>query len=289
MPHTCLTRPPVPFIVGIGRSGTTLLRLMLDSHSTLAIPPETNFADAVVAFEEGGVTAAVEAVVGSPFWGDYNMSVDEFAQRVRSRELANIADLLRVFYEFYAELRGKSRWGNKTPYHLPSMSLIKGMVPEAHFVHIVRDGRDVALSMMPLWFGPNDVRGVARQWSRGLKSARLQAKSLPFYLEIRYEDLIRDPGLVLRELCEFLELEWEPSMLEYHRHAGERLSAELGDTFEAGRHVSVSERLQLWRLVDRPPQLDRVERWRREMSGADVRAFESLAGETLEAFGYELS
>jgi hypothetical protein len=121
-----------------------------------------------------------------------------------------------------------------------------------------------------------------------LMSARRQVQDLPFYTEIRFEDLLRGPSPVLQALCEFLELEWEPAMLDYHLHARERLSAELGDVFEAGRHVSVAERLRIWRLVDRPPQLDRIERWRREMSEEDVRAFEAIAGETLQAFGYEL-
>lgn len=266
-----------------------MLRLMLDSHSSLAIPPETDFAAALDAFDEGGPPAAIDAVVGSPFWADYNMSVDEFTRRVEQRQPDNVGDLLRAFFELYAELRGKPRWGNKTPYHLTNMVEVQDLVPEARFVHIVRDGRDVALSTVPLWFGPNDVATVAQKWSRGLVSARRQAPSLSFYTEVVYESLIREPRPVLEGLCEFLQLEWEPAMLEYHLHARERLSSELGDVFEAGRHVPAEERLRIWGLVDRPPQLDRVERWRREMSLEDVRAFESLAAPTLEQFGYELS
>jgi sulfotransferase family protein len=281
--------PPVPFIVGMGRSGTTLLRLMLDSHSELAIPPETNFAAALDAFEGGGAAAAVDAVVASPFWNDYNMSAQELAWRVEQRNPANVAEVLRTFFELYAELRGKSRWGNKTPYLLLNMDDVEEMIPEARFVHIVRDGRDVALSTIPLWFGPNDVATAARKWSDGLTSARRQAERLSSYTEIRFEELVRDPRPILETLCNFLELKWEPAILDYHLQAHERLSEELGDVFEAGRHVSVEERLQIWHLVDRPLQPDRIARWRREMSATDVLAFEEVAGEALEAFGYELS
>lgn len=280
---------PAPFIVGVGRSGTTLLRMMLDSHSTLAIPPETNFGAAPPAFERGGVKAAVEAMVASEFWGDYNLPADDFARWVDDRGVTTLSDVLRAFYELYAERRGKSRWGNKTPYHLARMTLIQEILPEACFIHLVRDGRDVALSTVPVWFGADDVAGVAKEWAWGLMAARRQAPELNSYTEVRYEDLVREPAATLRGLCELLELEWEEGMLEYHRHAAERLSAELGDTVEGGRPVSKEERLRIWKLLDQPPRADRVECWRREMDAADVRAFEAVGGEALETFGYELS
>jgi hypothetical protein len=282
-------RPPAPFIVGMGRSGTTLLRMMLDAHSTLAIPPEANFRSALTAFERGGADAAVEAIVGNELWADYGLSAEELAHRVRKREPQAFADVLRTFYELYAERRGKPRWGNKTPYFIARMTLVQEHIPEARFVHIVRDGRDVALSTVPVWFGPNDVVGVAREWRQMLGLARRQAPSLMHYAEVRYEDLVRDPATVLRRLCELLELEWEPSMLDYHRHAAGQLASELGDVVEGGRRVSADERMAIHPLIGRPPQLDRVERWRREMDPADVRAFESVAAETLRTFGYELS
>jgi hypothetical protein len=288
LPVTGAARPPAPFIVGVGRSGTTLLRLMLDSHSTLAIPPEANFGSALTAFEQGGVGPAVEAMVGNELWNDYNLPAEQFAHRVESRRPEAFADVLRVFYEFYAELHGKSRWGNKTPYFLARMTRVQQVLPEARFVHIVRDGRDVALSTVPIWFGPSEVTGVALEWSRMLGLARRQADSLDHYTEVRYEDLIREPTGTLQCLCEFLELEWEPAMLDYHRHAAARLSSELGDVVEGGRRVSAGERLAIHRFVDRPPLLDRVERWRREMGAADLRAFEAIAGKTLREFGYEL-
>jgi Sulfotransferase family len=281
--------PPAPFIVGVGRSGTTLLRLMLDAHSTLAIPPEVNFRAALDAFERAGVDAAVQAIVANELWGDYNLPADEFEHRVERRHPRQFPDVLRVFYEFYAERQGKRRWGNKTPYFLARMTSIQRLIPEARFVHIVRDGRDVALSTVPIWFGPDDVPGVAREWSGMLSLARRQAGELDHYIEIRYEDLVCEPESVLRELCEFLELEWEPAMLDYHRDAAERLSSELDDVVEGGLQVSGGERRAIHRLVDRPPQLDRVECWRREMNTSDRRAFEAIAGDTLREFGYEVA
>jgi Sulfotransferase family len=282
-----LTRPPAPFVVGMSRSGTTLLRMMLDAHSQLAIPPETNFHDAIGAFRRRGATAAAETIVCGELWGDYKLPAEEFYKRVEVRRDDSLGEVLRAFFELYAERQGKPRWGNKTPYYAMRMTLLEEILPEARFVHIVRDGRDVALSTVPVWFGASDLAGVAKEWSDMLVLARSQVEDLSFYTEIHYEDLVRDPASTLKRVCEFLELEWEPVMLDYHRHSAARLASELGDVNEVGRIVTREERLHIHRLIGRPPQADRAERWRREMSAADVRAFHEIAGETLRAFGYQ--
>lgn len=279
---------PAPFVVGAARSGTTLLRMMLDAHPQLAIPPETNFQNALEAFEQESVEASVETIVSGNLWGDYNLAADELRRRVRARRPEEFGEVMRVFFELYAEGRGKPRWGNKTPYYVLRMDLIQRLLPEAHFVHIIRDGRDVALSTVPVWFGAGDVSGAAEEWARTLATARRQAERLSHYTEVRYEDLVRDPVPTLKRICEFLELEWDPAMLDYHRASADRLAVELGDVREAGRLVPRSERLAIHRLIGRPPQAERAGRWRREMSAEDIRAFEAVAGDTLRAFAYEL-
>jgi Sulfotransferase family len=283
-----MTRPPAPFIVGMGRSGTTLLRMMLDAHPELAIPAETHFAPAVRAYDRGGPDAAVEAIVGNGLWGEYGLSAEEFAQRVEQVRPAGVGEVLRAFYELYAERRGKPRWGDKSPYYVTVMTHLQELLPEARFVHVVRDGRDVALSTIPLWFGPDDVAGVAREWCEKLAAARRQAPALPFYTEIRYEDLVREPAAVLEPICEFLELEWTPALLDYHRDAAQKLAGEIGDLRQNGRVLSAEERRGIHSLIGRPPQLDRIERWRREMSTTDRELFDRVAADTLVTHGYEV-
>jgi hypothetical protein len=280
--------PPAPFIVGTGRCGSTLLRLMLDANSRLAIPPETNFVAAGRAFALGGAMSAAEALVEGPPWGDFNLSADEFVDRVREQRPDSFGGVLRIFYKLYAESRGKSRWGDKTPLYTLGIALIHEQLPEARFVHLIRDGRDVALSMMPLPFGPDTVTDMAHHWRRTLEKTRSRGRRLPYYTEVRYEDLVRDPAGILRRLCDFLDLDWEPAMLDYHQDASRRMSSELGDLVLPKLTLSRSTRLDIHRRLDRPPQTDRVERWREEMSPADRRAFEGIAGETLEELGYEV-
>jgi hypothetical protein len=264
--------------------------MMLDAHSQLAIPPETNFGPPRRAFEEGGVSAALEKLVAAPAWGDFGLDPDELARGVERRRPRSYGELMRLFYETYAERQGKRRWGDKSPYYVVAMERIHGQLPEASFVHVIRDGRDVALSINPLWFGPETVAEAARMWVDTLASAREQARSLPRYLEVRYEDLVREPAATLRRVCDFVELAWEPSMLDYHRGAAERIASETASqALPGGGALSRERRMAIHRYVGLPPQADRTERWRREMSGADLRTFEAIAGDTLLTFGYELS
>lgn len=279
-------RAPAPFVVGVGRSGTTLLRMMLDAHPQLAIPAETHFAPAVRAFERGGAEAAVAAILGNGLWADYGLQADELVRRVGLRRPTGVGEVMRVFYELYAESRGKPRWGDKSPNYVTVMTYLQELLPEARFIHVIRDGRDVALSTMSLWFGPDDVAGVAREWSEKLAVAQRQAGELDFYHELRYEDLVGDPEISLRRVCDFLDLEWRPAMLEYHRTAEVRL-AEFGDLRRNGRLIGAAERRAIHRLLVQPPRPDRSGRWRTEMSVADRELFAGIAAETLDAYGYE--
>ena len=286
-------RPAAPFVVGVARSGTTLLRMMLDSHPALAIPPETHFAGrAIAAFAPGGggVEAAVAAIVEGRFWPDFGIPVEEFADAVASRADPTPGDLLRVFYETYATRAGKRRWGDKTPPYLERMGEIHAVLPEARFVHVIRDGRDVALSAIPLWFGPGSVEEAARQWRDRIAAARERARELlPAYLEVRYEDLVRGPRDTLAAVCEFLDLPWDSAMLDYHRRAEAqlaRLDSEI--SWYDGSTISAADRIRIHRLTAEPPRRDRIERWRTLMPPADIRAFERLAGPTLEELGYPL-
>ena len=285
-PSTC---PPAPFVVGAGRSGTTLLRMMLDSHSTLAIPPETDFAAAAEPFRQAGATAAACAMTDSWRWQDFNISAAEFIRRVREERPRSLGDVMRIFYRLYAELMDKPRWGDKSPYYVWGMKAIDRLLPEAHFVHVIRDGRDVALSVLPLWFGPDTVAEAASDWVEIVAAARRQAPDLSSYTEVRYEDLIGEPERILRELCDLLELGWEAAMLDYHVAARRRLASETADGSFGGRLVPREERMRIHRLIGKPPQRAQIGRWRSEMSAADLRAFERIAGDTLGSLGYELA
>jgi len=202
-------RPPFPFIVGMNRSGTTLLRMMLDAHPELTIPPETHFVPALIkACRQRGATPedALAAMKSVREWGDFNFSDEEMMGRLRALPKLRPGPAVRTFYEAYAERQGKPRYGEKTPTYVQKMKLIERALPEARFVHVIRDGRDVALSVLDRTVRDLTVADVARRWQKKIRKAQEDAPALRHYMEIRYEDLVADPVGQLRAIYQQLDL-----------------------------------------------------------------------------------
>jgi Sulfotransferase family len=285
---------PVPFVVGVPRSGTTLMRLMLDAHPDMAIPSETHFiTDVARAFRDRRINAdqLIELLVAHNRWGDFHLDADELRARFERIEPLNAADAVRAFYRQYAEKQGKPRWGDKTPGYVKKLRVIGRLFPEARLIHIIRDGRDVALSVIAMNWGPSDVPRAAQLWDRRIREARGIGATLPHYKEVRYEDLVEDTEPVLRDICDYIELDFDPVMLDYHRGAARRLKEKERDLSKPGRVriQPAAARMASHALATRPPQTDRLARWRTEMSPEDVAAYESIAGELLSELGYELA
>jgi hypothetical protein len=286
--------PPSPFVVGVPRSGTTLLRLMLDAHPELAIPPETHFVPAVIrAVRRGRPADAVAAVITDHRrWADFGLDGDQLHERIRALEPMDAGAAIRAFYEFYAEKQGKARWGDKTPGYATKMRRIQKALPEAHFIHVIRDGRDVVASRArrsqrePL---PVDV--AARRWKRRVISTRRRAEAVEHYLEVRYETLVADPDETLQRVCDFIELPFDATMLAYHERAAERLG-EIDRDLPArrGRHeLEAQPRIAAHEHTAEPPLSERAGAWREEMAPEDNVAFEAEAGDLLADLGYETS
>ncbi len=293
---------PAPFIVANPGSGTTLLRMMLDAHPDLAIPPETHFVPDLIerareirrASDRKPTGAELAAEIASNRrWADFHISQAELAERMSGRRgEAGAKAAIRAFYELYAESQGKARWGDKTPDYLRSIRRIGRTLPEAHFVHLVRDGRDVAVSRRR-WRGragakERPVEKWASQWSRWIATARKQSADVEHYIEVRYEDLVTDTQPTLRRVCEFIQLDFRPEMLDYHERASERLE-ELDHSLPASEGKGerpADHRQAKHALTSAPPQEEKVQAWRREMTEEDRRAFEAEAGELLEELGY---
>ena len=275
----------MPFIVGCGRSGNTLLRLMLDSSPDMAIPPETEVV--VAAAQAGGDAGTFHATV-TEHWRFTDMHVDRnlFRQRVESLRPFSVAQGLRELYRCYAEKFGKTRYGDKTPYYSSHLPLIASLFPEARAIHIIRDGRAVAASMLPLWFGPNDAAEMGRYWSDVIRTIRATA-AMPV-LEVRYESLLRQPEVELRTIFEFCELEWSDSVLSYHERAFGRIREVTMDaqTTNGVVHAPVHRRHEIHRRVACPPDLSRIDSWREELSPADLAAFMRHAGPMMSELGY---
>lgn len=276
--------PPFLFIVGCGRSGTTLLVTMLDSHPALAIPGESGF---VVELARLGSREGAGAA--SAFADDFVRRIERFDRfrawkldgdilrsEIAGRGVTSGADAVRLTYGAYAATFGKPRYGDKTPDHVLEMGEIAELLPEAVFVHVVRDGRDVALASLAVDWGPRTVPEAARYWSRRVRAGRDVGGKLGAgrYLEVRYERLVEDAAGVLAEVVRFLGLDYDPVMLEY-RGAAER-------------QLAMSPSPSADRSLLRPP-VRGLRDWRRDMSERDAAAFDRIAGDLLDELGYEPS
>ncbi len=281
------TRAAVPFVVGAPRSGTTLVRAMLNSHSTLAIPPESHFlprlAEAWRRAAPGTTQAATEMFLGFiereerfRLWDLPVHDVRAEIARASDADTRSLAVLLRALYRSYAVRAGKSRWGEKTPAYALHIPILATLLPEAVFVHVVRDGRDCALAYLTTGIGPTSIAKAAIMWSRHVEDARAAGARLGGgrYIEMRYEDVVSEPAREVGRLCAALGLDFERGMLDYWRDGGSIGGASL----QRDAHESVL----------RPPTPG-LRDWRRDLTAGDVRVFEGRAGPTLVACGYALS
>jgi sulfotransferase family protein len=193
------TAHPRPiFIVGSQRSGTTLLRLMLDSHRNISCGPETRFLTDLAKLTDESWSRL--SLFGFPkeYWH------------------AKVADFFESFQTDYARRRGKSRWADKTPIYTPILGFVTELFPTSQIIHVIRDGRDVIVSHRERW-GLGAAWKSTRKWPRYIRIAREVGATLPAdrYLEVRYERLVGDPEATMRELLSFLGEPWDPAVLEH--------------------------------------------------------------------------
>jgi hypothetical protein len=268
--------PPPLLILGVSRSGTTLLRVMLDRSSQLAVPDESFFvpllADRhVLHVDPDEFVEDVRRLKTVEEWG-----VPLDALRARLSPRMPIGRAIAAIYEVYAEEHGKPRWGDKTPMYMRHLALLRRLFPDAQYVHLIRDGRDAAVSFLSLpegvafetWAHPRDTAGFAALWRTEVMAARRLGRKVgpDRYLELRYERLVESPRDELERICSFAGLPFEASMLEHG-----------GSGSEQRMHQQSLKR----------PLTSGLRDWRAELSAADVGAFESVAGDLLADLGYE--
>lgn len=279
------TRFHIPVIVGSIRSGTTLMRTMLDSHPLVAVPYESYFPLMLLARRshyEGPGGIRENRLVSDLFHdrrlsryivGHWGLSEHEVRAQFHLGKLHTVPDVVRTLYRIYAAKQGKMHCGDKSPMYALWIPLLARSLPEARFLHLIRDGREVAASVLDRkargW--PKGPLATAYMWSRTVNSGRAAGEALGSkrYMEVRYTDLVSDSELILINVCRFLDLEYSPAMLEY----GERALASIpaGDRWQ---HPNLS----------RPPVAN-LRSWT-ELGPEQLTRFESLAKVTLERSGY---
>lgn len=269
------------FIGGCPRSGTTLLSALLGAHSQCIAVPESQFK--IECLRPQGMPTRpdeVEATL-SKILSDWRFRawgiVPDDAESGRPDTFDSYAAMVEWLVQEYANQHGHAEmvqtWIDHTPDNVYNLTTLLEAFTDAKAVHIIRDGRAVAASMMPLDWGPNTARGAGHYWVENV-SYGLAAESIlnqDRITQVRYEDLVSSPEQVLEWLCSWLGLNFEESMTR-------------GDGFVKPAYYSY----RAHRLVGKKPDSSRANAWETELKARDIEAFESVTGDFLQYLGYEL-
>lgn len=243
------------FLVGVPRSGTNWLQRLVALHpDVVALPSETHlFSDGINHLQR----RVQHGLVSSPATGTIYMDRADFLDAVRNLCDAAYGGAARAIDPTARRIL------ERTPAHVHHLELLGAVYPDAHVVHIVRDGRDVARSMVAQSWGPADVAGAAREWVEGVTAARRAAGGLRHYLEVRYEALLDEPVEGVREVLGFLGLNAGPDLLR-------QVFGEAGIPYNEDPNL---------------PRLAR-EKWRGQWSRRDSARFWAVAGPLMAELGY---
>jgi hypothetical protein len=261
------------FVVGVARSGTTLLSAMLSAHSRLDCGPESRFFARLrhlsvsqrqrLLAPEAWPGPAVDFVAtlsnqGHPVVELFGLSTGDVRGYLAERP-PSVAAILESLTVLHAHRAGKARWIEKTPRHLLMTDTLWRHWPEARVVRIVRDPRDVALSLAGMPFAKESVVGNLVRVDQDDRASRRRIETDPRAMTLRYEDLVTEPERELRRVCEFVGEAWEPAMLD-----------------SRGTAANVAADHEWWKeSVAGPLTTASVGRWRREMS-VDAQRFAAL-------------
>jgi len=268
------------FVLGAARSGTTMLRLMLNRHSRLAIPFESQFLRQIFAeipsdrpLEAYEADRMADLVIGEKNFRTWHLDTARVRQELVRLAPSPLAVLVDALFRMEIAESGKPRWGDKTPNYYVCWQQLMGLFPGSKLVHIIRDGRDVSGSLEKVgWHGPTGYHRAC-YWQQRVEMAHAAASELGpgRNLIIRYEDLVLETRATLGAVCDFLGETFESKMLDFFEDAGEHISDIDGDVH--GK-------------LERAPRPEDVGRWRREMSLVRQIQFEAIAGDSLRAMSY---
>jgi hypothetical protein len=220
---------PVIFIVGVGRSGTTLLMSMLNAHPEIAFLPETHFVSEYIVHRPFLSHKSLrDRLMRDPRVGRLNLPIGDILSSVTGRR----PDLRGIYVEVlnrFAERQDVSVVGDKAPRYVECIPVLDALIPDARIIHVIRDPRDVFVSRTQAeWSrgraGWTHALAYRAQMSMGRHAGA--ALGADRYLEIRYESLVSEPEEVLRRVSTFLEVAFDPSMLKFQESAREIVSAD---------------------------------------------------------------
>jgi len=274
------------FILGRGRSGSTLLSSMLDIHPEISIAPEGQFVMNLYR-KYKGIGGEISKKRRKQFLQDIwlekrmlNWSLDVGSLRARLMDLpegSTFGDLCAQVYLENAIAKGKSNTaylGDKNPLYALFGREILEIFPEAKFIHLIRDYRSNIVSYQNVRFDLHSTAGLAYRWNVYNKSIFEMSREFPDrFILVRYEDIILDAGKELKRICDFLELPMCEEMLDYHK----------------GRAHQIAQQYSWHQKLAIPPDASNLNEWKKQLAGKELELAEKICGRVGERWGYPLS
>jgi hypothetical protein len=250
---------------------------MLGTHEDVVCLPESPFMGPLARgfHDSADIIASTHRAIQSEFkfkFWQLSASDREACLHAGARDYRS---LIEAYVEAFAKRHQRQNaryWVDHTPHNLAYCRRLADAFPDARFLHIVRDGRAVAASWIPLTWGPNTVVGAARQWMIHMAHGLAAEQSLPSaqVRRIRYESLVSEPDALMRELCAWLDLPFRAAMTE-------------GKGFQVPAYTRNQHT-----LIGSPVDPERIARWRSKLRPREIEIFEHLTGDLLPNLGYEL-
>lgn len=267
------------FIVGMPRSGTTLLASMLNASPDLAVTPETDYfpnfwrsCERSRCMDTPGRRGRfIHRWLNSPEAQRLGLGVEEtlgLEAKLIARA-AGHAEILGSTLQLYADRRGKRRWGEKTPAHVFHVQTIQRLFPNSMVIQIVRDPRDILLSLERVPFASGNLIRYMRLWKSAVNTAPLNSQR---YRVVRYEDILAAPEATLRGLSSFVEIEYSTAMVHPDQSEDRMVDA----VAEPWKSKAV-----------KPLDPNNRDKWRQQMAQRDRRLVSNLAGHEITRFGYD--
>ncbi len=272
------------FMIGTQRSGSNLLRLMLNQIPTLVSPHPPHIMERLMPLldrygdlhEAENFAQLVEDVCRlvetNPVpWEGVTLNRADVTRRCRQNSLAAAHGAV---YDILAETSGKRDWLCKSLANVHYLDELESYFENPKYLYLYRDGRDVALSFSKAIVGEKHFYHIAQQWHKEQQLALKLQDRMPAerFFAASYEQLTSEPEPVLRQMCDFLGVAFYPEMMEFHT------SKEASRTAQSGA---------MWANVKNPVMSGNSRKYLKEVSEAEIRAFETVAGDSLDRLGYE--
>jgi len=266
-----------------------MLRLMLTCHPDFVIPPESLFISNLyplwgntrLEYSEQ-ISSLCDDLYKDEKFCEWNLERRTLEELLTTKLPLNYNNFVDIVYSAYVRKNSPLaiRWGDKNPSYVLSLDLLWQLFPQAKVIHIVRDGRAVLNSFRSanrrankkIW--PETVKSAAYFWLSRLRASR-KYQGNPNYMEIFYEKLVQDPDRELQQLCSFLDLAFDPVMLDF---AKVNRREKLVPTHRLAWHGSTLKSIQK----------SKIDEWQHKLDPIDVMQFEMLAGYYLTKYGYLL-